>query len=132
MMKRTIIYGSLGMLILTVMVCCDKFVVKYNPDFEGKWRTATYYNEDFLDTTTSELIIEGKEGSYKYGCRTVCAPDLCDCVANQGGKAVINKQHTQMKVGSTSAYPIPIDVEPYQDANGVWKMELNGEEFIKQ
>jgi len=130
-MRKAIVFGSLGLFFVTVLVCCDKYVVKYNPNYEGKWRTATYYNTDFNDTTTSELVIQGKEGSYKYACRSICAPELCECITTQGGKAVVNKQHNQMKVGSTSAFPLTIDVEPYQDANGVWKMELEGEVFTK-
>lgn len=130
-MKRIGIISSATVLLTLIVVCCDKYVVKYNPKFEGKWRTVTGYNENFDDTTTSMLIIDGKEGSYKYGCRTICADDLCDCVYTQAGRAVVNKQHTQMKIGSSNAYALPIDVEPYQDANGVWRLELNGEQFIK-
>ena len=120
-------------MLVLIAVCCDKYVSKYNPNYEGTWRTATYYNEDYDDTTTSELIIDGKEGLYNYGCRDFCEGDkLCTCIYTQSGKAVVNKQHTQMKIGSSSSFAVSIDVEPYQDANGVWRMELNGEEFIKQ
>lgn len=129
MIKQTLLFSLFTVLLFAG---CDKPLLKYNPDFEGKWRTVTYYSEDYADTITSELVFQGKDGAYNYGCREFCDEDqLCDCITQQAGRTVVNKPKTQMKIGSTAAYPLTIDVEPYQDVNGVWRMEINGEEFIK-
>lgn len=131
-MKKSIFF------ILSTLVCClfvlscDKPLSKYNPDFEGTWRTATAYNDLYNETTTSEIVIDKKDGIYNYACTEICAPRLCNCISKQSGKAVINSTHTQMKVGSANSYPVTINTEPYQDASGIWHMKVNDEEYTKQ
>lgn len=133
---RTSIYILLAAIgIFTVTGSCDKLVYKYNPNFEGTWRTATAYSDLYEKTVTSEIVIDKKDGIYNYACTDVtgCAPRLCNCISQQQGKAVINTSHTQIKFGSSSgAYPVNVDTEPYQDAQGIWRMEVNGELYTKQ
>ena len=135
-MKKSFTYIlSLATLCCLIVLSCDKPLYKYNKNFEGTWRTATYYNDLYNKTTTSEIVIDGKNGIYNYACTdsTGCAPRLCNCVSQQSGRAVINTKHTQMKMGSTSSsYPITINTEPYQDGAGVWHMRVNDEDFTKQ
>ncbi len=128
-----LLIAALG--IFTITGSCDKPLSKYNPDFEGTWRTETAYSDLYEKTITSEIVIDGKDGIYNYACTDVtgCAPRLCNCISQQQGKTVINTSHTHIKFGSSSgAYAVTIDTEPYQDSQGIWRMKVNDEEYTKQ
>lgn len=112
-----------------VVVACNKYVYKYNPDFEGTWKTIPVYDTLLNSYVQSELVIDGKEGSFKNACQP-CGVDLCNCMNVQFGKAVINLTHDQIRIGSGN-YPLTINEEPnYQDT--VWVMKLQGLTYYKQ
>lgn len=119
--------------LLTIgLIGCNKSVFKYNSDFEGTWRTVTQFDSTFNKIVTSEIVIQGKDGRFSYACETICGTELCDCSFTQVGKAVMSSSKTQLKIGSTSSFPLTIEQEPYQDNNGIWKMKVYGLTFIKQ
>jgi hypothetical protein len=107
-------------------------VYKYNANFEGKWRTIPTFDSLVNETVTSEIVIDGADGLFNNSCRQICGDNLCDCLSQQVGKAVMNTSKTQMKIGSSAAYPITIQQEPYQDNAGNWVMKVEGLTFYKQ
>lgn len=123
-------YISIFLLALLVLTACDKPVYKYNSDFEGTWRTDAVYDSVLQYTTMSEIIIDGADGSYKNSC-AICGTDLCNCVSTQVGKAVVDNNHTHMRMGS-NGYPLTIDEEPNIDGSGNWTMKVQGQRFYKQ
>lgn len=129
-MKNYLTFLVLGLLL--VLSNCNKPVYKYNPNFEGKWRTIPTFDSLVNVTVTSEIVIDGADGLFNNSCREVCGENLCDCLSQQVGKAVMNTSKTQMKIGSSSAYPISIEQEPYQDNSGNWVMKVEGLTFYKQ
>lgn len=112
------------------IISCNKPVYKYNPDFEGQWRTVSAYDSIINETVASEIVIDGKDGAYYNSCRDTCTEHLCDCIVTQSGKAVMNSSKDQMKLGSSN-YAIGIQQEPTQDANGNWSMIIDNKTFYK-
>lgn len=123
---------SILMLVIfaSFIVGCDKPVYKYNPDFEGIWRTLPQYDSILNYSTLNEIVINGSDGSYKSTC-TPCGSDLCNCIVTQAGKAVMNDSKTQMRMGS-NGYALTIEEEPNVDINGEWTMKVQGFRYYKQ
>lgn len=129
-MKRKTVFIFSSIFIVFLFTACNKPVYKYNPDFEGKWRTIPVYDSLLNTTTGSEILIDGEDGSFQNSCNP-CGADLCNCISHQIGKAVMNSSKTQMKIGSSS-YPLSIDEEPNIDASGNWTMKIQGLRYYKQ
>ncbi len=113
-----------------MITSCNKPVYKYNPDFEGTWRTESVYDSIINETVVNEIIIEGKDGAYYNSCRDTCAEKLCDCIVIQTGRAVMNNSKDQLKFGSRN-YAISIQQEPKIDSNGNWSMIIDNKTFFK-
>lgn len=122
--------AALLILMTLFIFSCNKPVVKYNPDFEGTWRTVSTYDSTLNETLVSEIILDGKEGAYYNSCRDTCGENLCDCIVVQTGKAVMNSSKDQMKFGSSN-YPVSIQQEPTLDPNGNWFMIIDNKTFYK-
>jgi hypothetical protein len=122
-------YSSL--LLIFSLISCNKPVYKYNPDFEGKWRTVLVYDSNINTNVMCEIIIDGAEGSFKNTCNP-CGVDLCNCISSQTGKAVLNSDKTQMKIGSSNALVLSIDEEPNIDSSGLWTMKIRGLRYFRQ
>lgn len=120
----------LFILTFSLLVSCDKPVYKYNPDFEGTWRTLPVYDSVLNYSTMNEIMIDGADGSYKGTCNP-CGTDLCNCIVTQAGKAVMNDTKTQMRMGS-NAFALTIEEEPNIDSNGNWTMKIQGFRYYKQ
>ncbi|OFZ64394.1 MAG: hypothetical protein A3D92_15885 [Bacteroidetes bacterium RIFCSPHIGHO2_02_FULL_44_7] len=116
--------------LVLVLSACNKPVYKYNPDFEGTWRTIPVYDSVLNYISTSEIIINGPDGSYKNSCST-CGTELCACISVQSGKAEMNDTKTEMRMGS-KGFGLSIDEEPNIDANGAWTMVIQGLRYYKQ
>ncbi len=113
-----------------LLFSCNKPVYKYNPNFEGTWRTIPVYDSILQYETTSEIVINGKDGSFKNSCKS-CGVDLCDCLNVQSGRAVMNDKKTQMRFGSNGT-ALTINEEPNIDGNGLWTMKIQGIRYYKQ
>lgn len=116
--------------LVLVLSACNKPVYKYNPDFEGTWRTIPVFDSVLNYISTSEIIIDGANGSYKNSCST-CETELCGCISVQSGKAEMNDTKTQMRLGSNGV-GLSIDEEPNIDVNGEWTMVIQGLRYYKQ
>lgn len=127
MMKKTLF---LLLIASGLFYACNKPVYKYNADFEGVWKTDIIFDTILNMNVRSELIIDGADGSFKNTC-SPCGTDLCNCVSNQYGKAVMNSSRTQMRIGSSN-YPLRIDDEPYQNSSGIWTMKIQGLVYHRQ
>ena len=125
-----ILVFALTLTITLLFSSCDKPVYKYNPEFEGKWRTLVVYDTFLNSNVQSEIVIDGKDGSFMNTCNP-CGVELCDCISSQLGKAVVNSDGTQMQIGSNS-YPLTINEQPNLDANGEWTMEIQGLRYYRQ
>lgn len=109
---------------------CNKKAGKYNPEFIGRWQTEVIEDTVAEISYRNEIVIEKKDGSYKYLCQDVCETTLCNCESEQSGTAVVSYPDQQsLKIGNSQ--PLSIDKEPFED-NGVWKMRINGNLYIKQ
>ncbi len=118
---------------VALLFACNKSVVDYNKDFEGRWRSAKKYDSTAADSVQSEILIQGDDGLYHYTCSSVCSPDLCDCAVTHSGKAVVNTNKTMMKIGTSGSYPLSIDEEPNIEASsGKWTMVIHGLRYYKQ
>lgn len=116
--------------LLLAISACNKPVYKYNPDFEGIWRTVPVYDSLLQYETSSEIVIDGPDGSFKNSCKS-CGVDICDCVSSQAGKAVMNDSKAQMRIGSNSMV-LTINEEPNIDANGDWTMVIQSLRYYKK
>jgi hypothetical protein len=129
-MKKAFSISLAFMLLITLVVSCNKPVYKYNANFEGTWRSLPVYDSLLNKITQSEIVIDGADGSFKNSCEPCNTNELCNCVSYQVGKAVMNSSKDQMKIGS-SGYALPIDQEPTVDANGVWTMIIKGTTYYR-
>ncbi|MFT5777630.1 MAG: hypothetical protein ACI837_000578 [Crocinitomicaceae bacterium] len=117
--------------LLFIVSACDKPVIKYNSDFEGQWRTILVYDSLLQVNVMNEIVIEGKDGSFKNTCAP-CGADLCNCLNSSVGKATMNSSKTHMKIGSSNSYPLEIQEEPNIDSTGTWTMLIHGLRYYKQ
>lgn len=132
-MRILILTSSISAIILFSFLGCNKPVYKYNKDFEGNWFSEKRFESIFNDSVQNQILIKGGDGKYNNSCPDLCLPDLCGCIGIQSGKAVMNSSKTEMKIGSTQGtQPLRINKEPYQDAFGNWKMEVNEQSYTKQ
>ena len=116
-----------------ILTSCNKLAYKYNKDFEGNWFTDKKYDSFVNDTVRSQILIDGSDGKFNNTCLDDCLPNLCGCISTQAGKAEMNSSKTQMKIGSAQgAQPLTINQEPYQEADGTWKMEVNNLVYTRQ
>lgn len=113
-----------------LFIQCNKPVYKYNPDFEGIWRTIPVYDSVLNYSTISEIVINGEDGSFKSTC-TPCGSEVCNCTFTQTGKAVLNDSKTQMRMGSNGA-ALTINKEPHVDNSGSWTMTINELDYFKK
>lgn len=120
------------LLVLYTESACNKKLAKYNPDFIGTWRTAVIQDSTINLTVRSEIVIEKRDGLFNNTCTDECGERLCDCISQQGGRAVINTDHTRIKIGSSSSSSLSIDKEPYQDSTGQWVMKIQGLTYYRQ
>lgn len=116
--------------LVVVLSACNKPVYKYNPDFEGTWRTIPVFDSVLNYVSTNEILIDGANGSYKNSCAT-CETELCGCLSVQSGRAEMNDTKTQMRLGSNGV-GLSIDEEPNIDVNGEWTMVIQGLRYYKQ
>ncbi|MDH4471325.1 MAG: hypothetical protein QE487_01890 [Fluviicola sp.] len=120
------------LLVLFTESACNKKLSKYNPDFIGTWRTAVIEDSTINLTVRSEIVIEKRDGLFNNTCTDECGERLCECISQQGGRAVINTDHTRLKIGSSSSSSLSIDKEPYQDSTGQWVMKIQGLTYYRQ
>ena len=118
------------LLLSLLLVGCNKPAYKYNKEFEGVWRTIPVYDEILNTQVTSEIVIQGEDGSFKNACNP-CGQELCNCLNYQVGKAVMNSSKSQIRIGS-SGFALTIQEEPNEDANGVWKMKVQNLVYYRQ
>jgi len=119
----------IGVVCLFVLLACNKPVYKYNSNFEGVWRTTPVYDSVLHYVVCSEIEIDGADGFFQSTCK-LNGTELCDCIDNHIGKAVMNDTRTQMKIGS-KGYALSIDEEPNQDSNGNWTMKIKGLRYYR-
>jgi hypothetical protein len=116
---------------LFVLICaCNKPVYKHNKEFEGTWRTVPVFDQTLNAQVLNEIVIQGEDGTMKISCNP-CGEDLCNCLGFQVGKAVMNSDRTQMRIGS-SGFALTIQEEPNLDSNGVWTMKLQNLRYYRQ
>lgn len=118
-----------ALLLCFAFVSCNKIATKYNPNFEGTWRTVPVYDSTLGVVVQSEIVIQGQEGAFKNACKP-CDGSLCNCMNEQFGKAVVDMSHTQLRIGSGN-YPLSINQEP-KDSSGIWTMRINNLKYIRQ
>ncbi len=129
-MKKAFFVFNLTLLLVVSSSACNKPVYKYNPDFEGTWRTVAVYDSLLDKVVQSEIVIDGADGSYKNTCEPCNTNELCNCVSYQVGKAVMNDTKTQMRIGS-NGFVLTIDQEPKINSSGVWTMILKGQTYYR-
>jgi len=116
--------------LLFIVVSCNKPAYKYNEEFVGVWRTIPVYDELLNTEVMSEIVIEGEDGTFKNACNP-CGQDLCNCLNYQVGKAVMNSNRTQIRIGS-SGFALTIQEEPNLDTSGVWTMKVQNLRYYRQ
>ncbi|MEN9998055.1 MAG: hypothetical protein RI922_1045 [Bacteroidota bacterium] len=129
-MKKAFFVVNLAVLLIISVASCNKPVYKYNADFEGTWRTLAVYDTILDKIVQSEIVIDGKDGSFKNTCESCNTNQLCNCVSFQVGKAVMNDTKTQMRIGS-NGFPLTIDQEPKVNSSGVWTMIIKGQTYYR-
>ena len=128
-MKRLLI---LPVALFFVVSGCNKPLTTYNSVFEGTWYSAKAYNTTYGDYVCDQFTFSGKDGSYLIDCQDTCSTTLCGCVGSVSGVAEINRQHTMFRLDGVSSRTFVLNTEPYQDANGVWHMEVDSRDYTKQ
>jgi hypothetical protein len=119
----------LGVFLLTN---CNKTVVEYNKNFEGRWISDNELLSGYVVYTSNELIFEGKKGTFRKNCKDTCATVLCDCLVTFEGRADINQQGNLIKIQSNTPITISIDQKPFQESDGSWSMQVDGKYYRKQ
>jgi len=131
MMKRMLIVTVLVASVITLSNC-NKKVSSYNHDFVGQWRTDVINDTLINEAIRSELIFDEKDGTYNNGCKDVCDDQLCDCVSQQSGRALVSFDKTLIKIGSSNSLTLSIDELPHQVTGGAWEMKIGGLVYYKQ
>ena len=129
-MKNAFFVLNVVLVIMAIISSCNKPVYKYNPDFQGTWRTVAVYDSLLDKTVQSEIVIDGSDGSFKNTCEPCNTNELCNCVSYQVGKAVMNDTKTQLKIGS-NGYPLTIEQEPSVNSIGLWTMIIKGQTYYR-
>lgn len=129
-MRTGYIYYLFLLIAVFIAASCDKPVYKYNQNFEGTWRTSVIYDTILNKNVQSEIVIDGKDGSFRNTCDP-CGTDLCNCISYSAGQAVMNADKTQMKIGS-NGFPLTIQKEPYEEPDGTWAMKVGGLIYYRQ
>lgn len=127
-MKKHITFILLGLLIL---ISCNKTVEEYNPNFIGKWYSEATIDPVFSIYVANSLTFTGDQAVYSRDCRDTCATELCTCLNEVEGKAVVNRNKSLMRIEAQTPVTLAINEEPYQE-NGTWKMKIDGKVYIKQ
>src|SRR3990167_616177 len=91
-------FTCFAVLLLFSQSACNKKLSKYNPDFIGTWRTAVIEDSTINLTVRSEIVIEKRDGLFNNTCTDECGERLCECISQQGGRAVVNTDRTRLKI----------------------------------
>lgn len=132
-MKKTIVFTSTLVLITLMLLTvnsCNKRAASYNPDFKGTWRTTIVLDSANNVFRYNEIIIEERDGLFKYYCSTICENSVCNCTSEQSGRAVVSTDKKSLRIGSNGTVQ-SIDKEPYEE-DGQWKMKLQGLTYVRQ
>jgi len=118
-------FSHLFMLSSLFMVasCNVQQVEKYNPDFQGNWKTGVFYSPAAGDSIRNYLIIDGKDSALGIACNK--NTQLGNCLIFQTGKVKINKSTMFLQVGNSVQNTRRIDKEPYLNENSEWEMVLD-------
>lgn len=122
---------ALILLVTLVLVSCNKTVEDYNPNFIGKWYSEPTIDPVFSVYVSNSLTFTGDRAVYSRDCRDTCATNLCTCLNEVEGKAVVNRDKSLMRIEAQTPVTLAINEEPYQE-NGAWKMKIDGKVYIKQ
>lgn len=122
--KRFHIFNLVLLLGLLLFASCNvQEVEKYNPDFQGKWRTGIFYSPAAGDSIRNYLIIDGKDSALGIACDK--NSQLSNCLVFQSGKVKINKSNMYLQIGNSVQNTRRVDVEPYLNSNSEWEMVLD-------
>ena len=128
--KQFSVFSSALLFSLLLFCSCNvQEVEKYNPDFEGKWRTGVFYSPAASDSIRNYLIIDGKESALGMACNKNV--QLGSCLVFQSGKVKINKSNMYLQIGNSVQNTRRVDVEPYLNANSEWEMVLDSLVYYK-
>lgn len=128
--KQFSVFSSALIFSLLLFSSCNvQEVEKYNPDFEGKWRTGVFYSPSASDSIRNYLIIDGKESALGIACNKNV--QLGSCLVFQSGKVKINKSNMYLQIGNSVQNTRRVDVEPYLNANSEWEMVLDSLVYYK-
>lgn len=78
----------------------------------------------------NEIIIEKRDGLFRYFCSSLCDGTPCNCTSEQTGRAVVSTDKKSLRIGSNGTV-LSIDKEPYEE-DGQWKMKLQGLTYVRQ
>ena len=132
-MKKIVLFSILALLLsfsLLQSSGCNKKASSYNPDFIGTWENVTIIDSTNNTLRYNEIIIEKRDGLFRYFCSSLCDDTPCNCTSEQTGRAVVSTDKKSLKIGSNGTV-LSIDKEPYQDS-GQWKMKLQGLTYIRK
>jgi hypothetical protein len=116
-------------ILLAVMSACNKKASAYNPEFVGTWRATIVVDSTNNIIRYNEIIIEERDGLFKFYCSSLCEDSPCNCTSEESGRAVISTDEKSLKIG-TNGTVLSIDQEPYVQL-GEWKMKIQGTEYIR-
>jgi len=112
------------------MASCNVLdVEKYNPDFNGHWRTAIFFSPAAGDSIRNYLIIDGKDSGLGIACDK--NNSLSNCLVFQTGKVKINTSNGYLQIGNSVQNTRRVDKEPYLNNNSEWEMILDSLVYSK-
>jgi hypothetical protein len=112
------------------MASCNVLdVEKYNPDFNGHWRTAIFFSPAAGDSIRNYLIIDGKDSGLGIACDK--NNSLSNCLVFQTGKVKINTSNGYLQIGNSVQNTRRVDKEPYLNNNSEWEMVLDSLVYSK-
>lgn len=116
--------------LLFVFTSCNvEQIEKYNPDFEGKWRTETYNSPTVGGMVRNYIIIDGRDSGLGIACQTDC--ELCDCLVFEAGRVRIHKSTKELQVGGTVNQIMHVQEEPFINEEGIWEFIMNDLSYFK-
>jgi hypothetical protein len=114
---------------LLLVSCNVQDVERYNPDFQGNWRTNVFYSPSAGDSIRNYIIIDGKDSALGIACDKNV--QLGSCLIFQSGKVKINKSTMFLQIGNSIQNTRRVDVEPYLINNSEWEMVLDSLVYSK-
>ncbi|MFT6501009.1 MAG: hypothetical protein ACJASQ_001119 [Crocinitomicaceae bacterium] len=106
-----------------------KSLVKYNPEFIGKWESETFYNTQLEDSAVHKISIQLETSKIEYNKTELNRAYQSNIV--ESGSVKVDKNGTVIQFSRVGNI-LPLNQEPKEEANGKISMIVNNIKYFKK